>query len=299
MINIQSEKCTGCGLCARVCHEDCIILKNGNGHRVEQINHSLCSTCTQCIAVCPQQALSWNHIPPKPNDKALLPTAEQLCELLKQRRTTRHYKNTKVDRALIKEIVNFGIYAPTNHYALRAIIVDDPETIQELDAAIMQFVSIYYTLCYRSKLIYNFLRLINPEINPKNRVKLARGLEKGHSYDSLQTTMIFIVGDHRILQSEASAQYAIYNMILFAQTVGLGSRIKAAGGITLNRSRTARKRLGLKKQERILGTLELGYPAVIFSNKVEGKTMSIDWKGTEQGDLQPVFHDLLKPDFRR
>jgi len=37
------------------------------------------------------------------------------------------------------------------------------------------------------------------------------------------------------------------------------------------------KASGLQKQEHILGTLELGYPAVRFRNKVESKTMSIVW----------------------
>jgi nitroreductase len=165
---------------------------------------------------------------------------------------------------------------------LRAIVVDDPEIIEELDVIIMKFVSFIYNLCYRSRVMFKLVKLITPEINSKNKVKMQRGLEKGRSYDSLDTTMIFIVGDRRVLLSEASAQYAIYNMILYAQTKGLGSRIKAAGTVTLDRSRAARKRLGLRKREHILGTLELGYPAVKFSNKVEGKSMHIQWCGSEQ-----------------
>jgi hypothetical protein len=160
---------------------------------------------------------------------------------------------------------------------LRAIVVDEPEIIKELDAIIMWFVKYFYNLCYRMKLIFNLLGRITPEINAKNNVKLKRGLEKGHSYDSLQTTMVFIVGDSRITLSEASAQYALYNMILYAQTKGLGSRIKAAGTLTLDRSKKARKRLGLCKHEHILATLELGYPAVRFSNKVQGKSIPIEW----------------------
>jgi nitroreductase len=79
--------------------------------------------------------------------------------------------------------------------------------------------------------------------------------------------------------SEASAQYALYNMILYAQARGIGSRINAGGPITLDRSRAARRRLGLERQEHILATLELGYPAVRFRNKVEGKTMPMAWNG--------------------
>jgi hypothetical protein len=49
----------------------------------------------------------------------------------------------------------------------------------------------------------------------------------------------------------------------------------------LDRSRVVRKRLGLAKHDHILATLELGYPAVRFRNKVEGKAMPISWMGRQ------------------
>ena len=279
MVVIDKEKCVGCGLCVRICHEQCIIPIIGNGNKVEKIDHSLCSTCTQCIAACPQQALSWNQAPSQHYDSTRLPSAEQLDELLKQRRTVRHFRKRKIDRALVEEIAGYGVYAPTNNYDMRMLAVDDPEIIKELDTYVMRFIFLFFTLCYRSRLVFNLIRRIAPEISPKNRVKMKRGLDRGYTYDSLHTTTIFIVGDRRILLSEASAQYAIYNMILSAQVMGIGSRINAALTVTLDRSRRARKRLGLAKHEHILAALELGYPAVKFSNKVEGKTMNLHWYG--------------------
>jgi hypothetical protein len=55
------------------------------------------------------------------------------------------------------------------------------------------------------------------------------------------------------------------------------------GGVplTLDRSKRARRCLGLRKHEHILATVELGYPAVRFGNKVEGKSMRITWNGRE------------------
>jgi Pyruvate/2-oxoacid:ferredoxin oxidoreductase delta subunit len=283
MIVVEKEKCVGCGLCARICHEQCIVLSGVNGKKkVERIEHSVCSTCTQCIAICPQRALSWNRVSPEPYDKSNLPSAEQLRELLKQRRTIRSFKDKKVDRALVEEIISLGIYAPTNNYKLRTIALDDLEIIKEFDAITMWFVLLLYNLCYRSDVVFNLISRLIPEINTKNRVKIKRGVAKGYSYDSLFTTLILIVGDRRILLSEASAQYALYNMILYAHTKGFGSRINGGITVTLNRSRSARKKLGLQKNECILGTLELGYPAVKFSNKVEGKSMSVHWYGSDQ-----------------
>ena len=45
----------------------------------------------------------------------------------------------------------------------------------------------------------------------------------------------------------------------------------------LDRSKAARRLLGFNKNDHIVGTLLLGYPAMKFRNKVVGKKMIIQW----------------------
>ncbi len=87
MITYDNTKCDKCGLCLTTCHEHCIELTEEG----ISINHESCSTCTHCIAVCPQQVVSWNHIPSQKIKKELLPTSEQLKEFLKSRRSEFHF----------------------------------------------------------------------------------------------------------------------------------------------------------------------------------------------------------------
>jgi nitroreductase/NAD-dependent dihydropyrimidine dehydrogenase PreA subunit len=279
MVIVDKEKCVGCGLCERICHEHCIHLVNLNNHKEIEIDQFLCSTCTQCIAICPRQALSWNGINPAVFEKERIPSAWQLEELLKQRRTVRDYKKTPIERTLIDEIIQMGIYAPTNNFDLRAIVVDDPAMLGSFDAIIMWYVSIIYNLFYRSSIVFELLKAITPLVNSKQRVKLEHGLKRGSAFESIPAATIFIVGDARVLESETSAQYALYNMILYAQLKGIGSRISAAGVLTLDKNKAVRKYLNLKRHEHILGNLDLGYPAVRFRNKVEGKRMPVVWAG--------------------
>jgi nitroreductase/NAD-dependent dihydropyrimidine dehydrogenase PreA subunit len=281
VVIVEEKKCRGCGLCAGICHQRCITLANGHGHSIAQIDQALCSTCTQCIAICPQQALSWDRVPSVAYDRGRLPSAGQLDELLKQRRTVRRFKEDKIARTLLEEIVGYGIYAPTNNYDLRAIVVDDPAILETLDAVIMRFVAWAYNLVYRPSLVFHLVRAITPAIGPKTKVKMEHGLKTGRSFDSMPAALVFVVGDRRIILSEASAQYALYNMILYAQAKGIGSRINGGIPLTLDRSKRARQRLGLHKHEHILGALELGYPSVRFRNKVEGKRMRIAWNGRD------------------
>jgi NAD-dependent dihydropyrimidine dehydrogenase PreA subunit/nitroreductase len=273
MIVVDRIKCERCGQCVRICHEGCIAL----GDDGVSIDTDLCSTCTQCIAICPQQALSWDNVAPVVYDRTRLPTAEQLDELFKERRTIRVFKRDRVERALLEEIVGYGIYAPTNNYALRAIVVDDPDLMVELDRVILQFVARIYNLFFRSRIVFSLIRMFTPAIDTKDKVKMEENLAQGGTFQDPPAAMILIVGDRRIALSEASAQYALYNMILCAQVRGIGSRLKGTGQIVLDRSRAARQRLGLQKHEHILGTLELGIPAVRFRNKVRGKTLTIQW----------------------
>ena len=57
---VETEKCTGYGLCAAICHEYCMSLAD----KKAAIDYEACSTCTQCIAICPQKALSWDGVVP-------------------------------------------------------------------------------------------------------------------------------------------------------------------------------------------------------------------------------------------
>jgi len=276
MIVVEEEECTSCGQCVKICHEHCMALVD---HSVT-IDYELCSTCTQCIAVCPQQALSWDHVPPVSYDDSRLPSPEQLDESFKQRRTIRFFKEDKIDRTLLEEIVGYGIYAPTNNYDLRAIIVDDKEIIAELDRIHVQYTSRMYNLLYRPRIVSILARMIGlgrAYLQAKPKVEAI--VETGHSYLSPPAAIVFVVGDKRVPLSLESAQYALSNMTCYAQTKGLGSRLWGPGQLFYDRSKAVRQRLGLQKREHILGTVLLGYPAVKFRNKVQGKTLPIQWNG--------------------
>ncbi len=196
--------------------------------------------------------------------------------MFKQRRTVRRFRTDKVDRALLHEIAAYGIYAPTNHYALRALLIDDERVLDELQEIGLRALSRLYSVFYRSRLVFVLLSRLTSAMQEKDKVKLEACLAERRPF-TVAPVAIFVVGDGRIAHSEASAQYALYNMILYAQTMGLGSCISGGAKLLLNPSKAARRRLGLGKHERILAVLYLGYPAVRFRNKVRGKEMPITW----------------------
>jgi nitroreductase/NAD-dependent dihydropyrimidine dehydrogenase PreA subunit len=275
MVAVDKERCTRCGSCVRICHEHCITLTDD----AVSINDEFCSTCSQCVAICPEQALSWDGVPPVAFDQARMPSPEQLDELFKQRRSIRSYKKDKIGRALLEEIVNYGIYAPTHSYGLRAIVADDEEIIAALDQILMRFLSLMYNVAYRPKIVGTLARMIGlSEEHLLNKPKIESALDRGYAFHH-PAAIVFIVGDKRIPLSVDSAQYALANMTFYAQVKGIASCLWGNGPIFMDRSRAARRRLGLRRHDRIFGALFLGYPAVRFKNKVEGRRMPIQWNG--------------------
>jgi ferredoxin len=269
MVIIDEQKCVGCGMCVKVCHNRCATLIDDVAH----IDYDLCDRCTQCISICPQQALSWDRVEPARYDSARLPSAEQLDELLKERRSIRFFKTERVERALLKEIVGYSIYAPTNNHDLRVIVVDDEGVIEELERICTRFYRRVYRLFFEPRIVFGLLSWITADVNPHVKMKLQ---ERRHDLFA-PAAMVFIVGDRRISLSEASAQAALDHVTLYAWTKGIGSCLWGAGQMVLDRNRAARERLGLERREHILGALLLGYPAVKFVNKAEGRTPSVRW----------------------
>ncbi len=276
MIQIDSDKCNLCGLCTKICHESCIYIDN----ETLTIDYKYCSTCTQCIAICPQLALTWDDYQPEQFDKSLFPDIKQVRELLMERRTIRDYTDKKIERPLLKEITDYAIYAPTHNFNLRAIIIDDEQIIKEVDSLLFKFSINIYKWLYKPKIILTLIKLFVPDSEfeyLKAKPKLEKVKKRAQGFKTKPAAIILIIGEKRVPLSLESAQYAIYNIDLYGQAEGLACRNLVGNQMILNRNKKFKKLIGLKKNEKIFGSITLGYPAVKFKNKVIGKKLNIQW----------------------
>ncbi|GAB4114090.1 MAG: hypothetical protein Kow00103_07150 [Candidatus Caldatribacteriota bacterium] len=55
MVEVNKEKCIGCGVCVTICPVKAINLSNNDKHAV--IDHDLCMECFTCVETCPQEAI--------------------------------------------------------------------------------------------------------------------------------------------------------------------------------------------------------------------------------------------------
>ncbi len=102
MIEIDRQSCIKCGKCIRDCVVEVLKAGEGGYPSLPPELARYCLNCQHCLAVCPAGALSCHGV--KAPDCAgigELPDAGKMLNLLRQRRSIRHYRNESVSPEII------------------------------------------------------------------------------------------------------------------------------------------------------------------------------------------------------
>ena len=74
IIKIDEEKCNGCGLCARACHEGAIDMIDG---KAKLVRENFCDGFGDCLPGCPTGAITFEEREAPAYDEAAVKAAQQ------------------------------------------------------------------------------------------------------------------------------------------------------------------------------------------------------------------------------
>ena len=77
IITIDEERCNGCGLCAKACHEGAIGMVNG---KAKLLREDYCDGLGDCLPACPMNAISFEEREAPAYDEAAVLAAKQARE---------------------------------------------------------------------------------------------------------------------------------------------------------------------------------------------------------------------------
>lgn len=132
---VDKALCNDCGLCATDCVAGIIEMGEGGLPLISPEKREQCCACQHCLAVCPTGAISVlgkNPADSKPMSEVGIPSPEQMDDLIRSRRSIRHYRDANVDPALISSLLKTLAHAPTgvNKQELTFSVIDDKEVMR-------------------------------------------------------------------------------------------------------------------------------------------------------------------------
>ncbi|SHI71051.1 Nitroreductase [Clostridium cavendishii DSM 21758] len=272
MMNVNLEKCVGCGLCSKDCIAYDIELVNGKAN----IKNETCIKCGHCIAICPKEAVSTDEYDmnevKKYTKEDFTIEAENLLNFIKFRRSVRNFNNKDVEDEKINKIIEAGRFTQTgiNSQNVSYIVVKDK--LQELRKLVLE------SLKEKGEHI-----LTNQNITD-NRLKryaymwikmYSDFLENPNGSDRLffKAPLVILVTS----PDSVNASLASSNMELITNALGLGTYFSGFLAKAAEGNKKINDFLGLEENHKIVTCMVIGYPNIKYLRTVPRKKSSITW----------------------
>lgn len=288
-IIIDQNLCIKDGLCAMTCTR--AVFEQEKKSSIPKIDGlDRCFACGQCVSICSKDAISHSDFQTgrvNPIDIGIIPSYDQLMELIRSRRSKRLWKNKAVNKETIKQVLEAARFAPSGHneQTTEFVVVQDKNNIREIASL---------SADYLGKLAANFK-------NPIGRMmmRFMMGKRSAAYVAELAPELDYIVklfrdGTDWIVREPPAlilfhadsaggtfiginANLALHNASLAAETLGLGCYYAGFIVITCDRDKSIQRLFSVPETHKIYGALALGYPRLKFNKWPDRNPPKVKW----------------------
>ncbi len=276
-VEIDRERCIGCGACIAVCPSETLSLKDGKA----VVSGSQSLSCGHCEAVCPQAAVSVRALQNDsldfqtfdPRSNWLAPGAADvagLVQLMRSRRSCRNYRDRPVPRDALQDLVRIGLTAPSgsNCQPWAFTLLPSRQAVVRLGDMIAAFFQRLNRTADRS-LLRQALKLIGRrELDFYYRNYRDAAVEALKAWEQTGRDVLFHGAPAAILVGVRpgaacpgeDALLATQNILLGAHAMGLGTCLIGFAVSAMKNDPEIRKQLGIPPGESVQAVIALGYP---------------------------------------
>jgi nitroreductase/NAD-dependent dihydropyrimidine dehydrogenase PreA subunit len=275
---IDQTRCNGCGNCASICLDQAIVME---GDRPRTLGPH-CLGCGHCAAVCPTGAITVPFVDPgalrfaslEVGDRYLPPgefDPAALIQLMRSRRSCRHYLPKAVPGPVLEDLVRVGITAPsgTNCQSWTFTLLPDRPSVEALGDGAGRFF----------KKLNRMAR--NPALRGLSRIflkdKLGSYFREYHDKVERALTEWEREGKDRLFHGATAAilvgmppgascptedaLLASQNILLTAHAMGLGTCLIGFVVEAFRHDPSLKRLVGIPAEETVHAVIAVGYPA--------------------------------------
>lgn len=252
IIEVNKNLCIGCSLCVKDCPVNNIKIQDKKAFIKEQD----CIKCGHCVAICPKKAVTMTGFSEDPieyDEKQVLNSSELLMAL-KSRRTVRQFKDKEVSLEIIKEIIEAGRVTPSakNAQDVSYIVLNNDKREYEKVA-----VKIFKKIKSVAGIFTKSVREINID----------------DDFFFKKAPLVILV----VTKDKISGSFAASNMSLMAESHGLGVLFSGFFTVVANNSAKIKRMLKLKRKQKIVATLVIGYSSVKYRRTAQKEEAKVKY----------------------
>lgn len=268
-IKINEVLCSACGDCVVDCPTKTLKFDDNNILLVKENNN--CILCGHCEAICPEEAICIDNPDYLLSRKQIInkPFSEmQIAELMLSRRSIRNFKNKKVEKEKIEQIMDIVRFAPSarNLQPIKWFIIYNYEELNKLTDNLIQLLRFSMNSDSEFAKKYNFEKLIN-------------SWDKGYNpiFNNAQH-LVFTYTHKKSMMPLVDSAIALSYFDLLLPTYELAGTFAGFFYLISQICPDINRIIGIPEDFFITGGIMFGYPEIEYKRLPKRKKLEITWK---------------------